>query len=121
MSLYRQIWIAAAILMLGIFGITFAINATTSSHYLEQQLTLKNNDDANALALSLSQQALDDTVLELQLAAKLDQGAYDYIRLTAPDGAVLFDRGSDIAPSNTQAVAWMEALFPLMPYRAQPK
>lgn len=113
MSLYRQIWIAAAILMLGIFGITFAINATTSSHYLEQQLTLKNNDDANALAMSLSQQALDDTVLELQLAAKLDQGAYDYIRLTAPDGAVLFDRGSDIAPSNSQAVEWMEALFPI--------
>ena len=111
MSLYRQIWIAAAILMLGIFGITFAINATTSSQYLEQQLTLKNNDDANALALSLSQQALDLTVIELQLAAKLDQGAYDYIRLTAPTGEVLFDRGSEMGPPLTQAVSWMRALF----------
>lgn len=113
MSLYRQIWIAAAILMLGIFGITFAINATTSSQYLEQQLSLKNNDDANALALSLSQQALDATVLELQLAAMLDQGAYDYIRLTSPDGTVVFERSSDVTPPLSTAVAWMKTLFPI--------
>jgi len=62
MSLYKQLWIAIALLMLVVFGITFVINGASSSRYLEQQLSLKNNDDANALALSLSQDELDPVI-----------------------------------------------------------
>ena len=59
MSLYKQLWIAIALLMLMVFSVTFAINGISSSEYLEEQLSVKNSDNAQALALSLSQQALD--------------------------------------------------------------
>ncbi|MDA8962332.1 GGDEF domain-containing protein, partial [Congregibacter sp.] len=79
MSLYRQLWIAIVILMLLVFGTTFLINGLSSSQYLEEQLTIKNHDDATALALSLSQQSLDPVALEIQLASQLDLGSYESV------------------------------------------
>lgn len=111
MSLYKQLWIAVALLMLTVFAVTFGINGVSSSQYLEQQLSLKNADDATALALSLSQQSLDPVVLELQLAAKLDQGAYEYIEFRDPTGEVVFSRGS--AVSESAAPAWIKTVFPI--------
>ena len=111
MSLYKQLWIAIALLLLVVFGITFTINGVSSSRYLEQQLSLKNTDDATALALSLSQQELDPVVLELQLAAKLDQGSYEYIEFRDPNGKVTFSRSS--APNNTDTPNWIRELFPI--------
>jgi EAL domain-containing protein (putative c-di-GMP-specific phosphodiesterase class I) len=109
MSLYRQLWIAISVLMLLIFGTTFLINGFSSSAYLEQQLTLKNQDDATALALSLSQQTLDPVALEIQLATQLDLGSYASVRFQNADGSQLFDRSktfdSDTAPS------WIKTLF----------
>lgn len=111
MSLYKQLWIAIALLMLVVFGITFVINGASSSRYLEQQLSLKNNDDANALALSLSQDELDPVLLEIQLAAKLDQGSYEYIELKDPSGKVIFSRS--YTPSDVETPKWIAKLFPI--------
>jgi len=111
MSLYKQLWISVALLMLVIFGITFAINGVSSSRYLEQQLSLKNSDDATALALSLSQQALDPVILELQLAAKLDQGSYEYIELLDPNGEVIFSRSNTMTEVDTPR--WITRVFPI--------
>jgi len=111
MSLYRQLWIAIALLMLVVFGATFLINGISSSRYLSEQLSIKNSDDASALALSLSQQQLDPVALELQLTAQLDQGAYSRIRFRRPDGALAFDRSRDF--DTRQAPNWLKRLFPI--------
>ena len=111
MSLYKQLWIGIALLMLVVFGITFVINGISSSSYLEQQLSLKNHDDATALALSLSQQELDPVLLELQLAAKLDQGSYEFITFRDPAGEPLFDRRNP--PIEGSSPAWLQDLFPI--------
>lgn len=111
MSLYKQLWIGVALLMLMVFGVTFVINGVSSSRYLEQQLSLKNQDDATALALSLSQQQLDPVLLELQLAAKLDQGSYEFIEFRDPKGDVVFNRGS--SPVEGSAPGWLQDLFPI--------
>lgn len=111
MSLFKQLWIVTAIIMLLVFGATFMINSATSSQYLEEQLTLKNRDDATALALSLSQQSLDTITLELQLATIVDQGAYELLQFRDPMGTVLFDRGTPNL--NSSAPDWLINLFPI--------
>src|SRR6056300_1544599 len=100
MSLFKQLWIVTVLIMLLVFGATFIINSATSSQYLEEQLTLKNQDDATALALSLSQQNLDPVTLELQLATLVDQGAYELLQFRDPMGTVIFERGT---PNMTSA------------------
>lgn len=111
MSLYRQLWIAIAVLMLTIFSITFFINAVSSSRYLEEQLSIKNSDDVSALALSLSQQNLDPVTLEIQLATLLDHGSYTWVEFRHPDGTVIFNRVQTL--SIGKAPAWLKALFPI--------
>ena len=111
MSLYKQLWIAVGVLMLVVFGATFVINGISSSRYLEQQLSLKNSDDATRIALSLSQQELDPVLLELQLAAQLDQGTYEYIELRDPNGKVVFSRGN--MQAEDKSPTWLRDLFPI--------
>src|SRR6056300_46494 len=110
MSLYKQLWIAVGGLLLLVFGATFAINGVSSSRYLEQQLSLKNSDDATRIAMALSQQSLDSVLLELQLAAQLDQGSYEYIEFRDPNGKVVFSRGNMLAEDQTPS--WIKDLFP---------
>ncbi len=111
MSLFKQLWIVTALIMLLVFGATFIINSATSSQYLEEQLTLKNQDDATAIALSLSQQSLDPVTLELQLATLVDQGAYELLQFRDPMGTVLFERGT---PNMTSAAPeWLANVFPI--------
>jgi len=97
--------------MLVVFSATFAINSVSSSRYLEQQLSIKNSDDATRIAMSLSQQSLDPVLLEVQLAAQLDQGSYEYIELRDPNGKVVFSRGTMLAEG--QAPGWIKDLFPI--------
>ncbi len=111
MSLYKQLWIAIVFLLSTVFGVVFLINGVSTSHYLEQQLSQKNSDDASALALSLSQQELDPVLLELQLAARLDQGHYKFIAFTDINGETLFRRENpkDMLPHHE----WLASLFPI--------
>ncbi|WOJ95022.1 EAL domain-containing protein [Congregibacter variabilis] len=111
MSLYRQLWIAIAVLMLVIFSITFIINGVSSSRYLEEQLLIKNNDDVAAVALSLSQQNLDPVSLEIQLSTLLDHGSYTWVEFRQADGKVSFNRTQTFSTSN--APAWLKTLFPI--------
>ena len=111
MSLYKQLWIAIVFLLTTVFGVVFLINGVSTSQYLEQQLSQKNSDDASALALSLSQQELDPVLLELQLAARLDQGHYKFIAFTDINGETLFRRENptDMQPHHQ----WLATLFPI--------
>lgn len=111
MSLYKQLWIAVAVLMLVVFGVTFAINGISSSRYLEQQLSLKNADDATALALSLSQQSLDDVTLEIQLKTQADLNSYALVEFRGPTGTLIFT-SSQALPEGV-APEWLKSLFPI--------
>jgi diguanylate cyclase (GGDEF)-like protein len=80
MSLIKQLWIGILALLLLALGGNFVISTITAKTYLEEQLRLKNIDNANSLALSISQIPNKDPVtLELLITAQFDAGHYEYI------------------------------------------
>lgn len=94
MSLIRQIWLLLlATLLLAFFG-SFAVWMLSARGYLETQLRLKNADNAQSLALSLSQQKGDRTAMELTASAVFDTGFYQRVTLRDGAGRVLLDRKS---------------------------
>ncbi|KGE03942.1 bifunctional diguanylate cyclase/phosphodiesterase [Pseudohaliea rubra] len=111
MSLYKQLWLAIVFLLTLVFCVSVALSSVSAKRYLEQQLAIKNSDNATALAISLTQQDADPVLMELTLAAQFDTGFYELIRLTGPDGAVILERrdGSDGAG----APAWFTKLLPI--------
>lgn len=113
MSLIKQLWIAIAIVTTLALGGSIVVSTLSARHYLEQQLHVKNLDNATSLALSLSQMPKDPVTVELQVAAQFDAGHYRLIRLAAPDGALIVERifeGDAIG-----APAWFARLVPLAP------
>ncbi|MEW6119490.1 MAG: LapD/MoxY N-terminal periplasmic domain-containing protein [Pseudomonadota bacterium] len=111
MSLTKQFWLAVVAIMTLAFGISFLVSAWSARNYLEDQLRLKNIDNANSLALSMSQMEKDPVMLELMVAAQFDIGHYKSIRLVSPKGEVIVDRYSDV-PSD-KVPAWFIDLIPL--------
>ena len=109
MSLYKQLWLAIALLLTVAFGSSFIVSSLSAKSYLEEQLAIKNSDNANALALSLGQNAEDEIMLELTLSAQFDTGYYQYIQLKDPNGDILVER-RDEQPI-TEAPLWFTRLF----------
>ena len=111
MSLIRQMWL----LLLGVLLLAFVGSVTSSvvsaRGYLETQLRLKNNDNAQALALSLSQQKGDAALMELAASAQFDTGYYERIVITGPDGREQFRREASVKP--TAAPGWFVRLIPI--------
>jgi len=80
MSLIKQLWIGIIVLLLLVLSGNFIISTITAKTYLQEQLRLKNIDNANSLALSISQMPDKDPVtLELLITAQFDAGHYEYI------------------------------------------
>ncbi|TQE99406.1 MAG: EAL domain-containing protein [Spiribacter salinus] len=92
MALNRQLWIAIASVMVIAFISSLAISFQSARAYFEEQLNLKNIDNANTLALSLSQVEKDPVLIELMIAAQFDTGHYQRIELNDPDGGVIAAR-----------------------------
>ena len=92
MSLIKQLWLTIAVLLLLAFVGSLLIGVTSSRHYIEQEVQIKNNDNANALALSMSQIEKDPVILELLLAAQFDTGHYRRIALYDPQGEIIDER-----------------------------
>jgi len=95
MSLIKQLWLAIIALLLLSFVGSLAISIATSRDYIEQEVRIKNEDNANALALSMSQLDKDLVTLELLIAAQFDTGYYRQIILRDTDGSVLIERVAD--------------------------
>ncbi|MGS2742358.1 EAL domain-containing protein [Halomonas sp. LS-001] len=92
MSLIKQLWLTVvAILLLAFIG-SLAISVTSSRHYIEQEVQIKNADNANALALSMTQLEKDPVTMELLIAAQFDTGHYRLIELRSPEGEIMFQR-----------------------------
>lgn len=119
MSMYRQLWLAIILsTLLALLGSLFA--ATLSARgYLAEQLSMKNADNASALALSLSQQEPDPVAVELAVAALFDGGHYELIRVTDPFGKTMVERRAP--PGQYDVPAWFADLLPIeaTPGRAQ--
>ena len=112
MSIYRQLWLAIVGLILLAFAGSFTVSVLTARGYIEQQLYMKNLDNAGALALTLSQLPSKDLVtVELIISAQFDTGHYQEIVLTDPQHRVLIDKQYTGAEAGSPA--WFERLFPI--------
>lgn len=92
MSLIKQLWIGILLLLLLALGGSFVISILSAQHYLEEQLRVKNMDNATSLALSITQMEKDPVTLELLISAQFDTGHYEYITLTDPQKKILISR-----------------------------
>jgi diguanylate cyclase (GGDEF)-like protein len=112
MSMIRQVWmLILGIILLACIG-SVAVSVTSARDYLQSQLALKNNDNAQALALTLSQQRGDQKMMELALSAQFDTGYYRSIRLHGADGAVLVERVAQA--QRADAPSWFVERVPIV-------
>lgn len=112
MSLFRRIWLTVIALTLISFAGSLLVSINTARHYLEQQLRIKNIDNAGALALAISRTPDKDPVtLELLVSAQFDTGHYQSIRLVSPRGRPLVEK--HYTGEAFDAPAWFVALFPI--------
>lgn len=111
MTLMRQIgWLLAAVVLLALAG-AVGVNLHAARDTLQTQLRVKNSDNAQSVALALSQQRGDAALMELLLAAQFDTGFYRRVRLLRADGSVAFERQGASRPG--AAPAWFAALLPI--------
>jgi EAL domain-containing protein (putative c-di-GMP-specific phosphodiesterase class I)/GGDEF domain-containing protein len=111
MSLYKQLWLALIFLLALMFVGSVIVTSLSAKTYLQQQLSMKNSDNAAALALSLTQQNADEVLLELTLSAQFDTGFYELIQLTDPEGVVTILR--EDTQDTRYAPDWFMKLFPI--------
>ncbi|MBB3142069.1 EAL domain-containing protein [Halomonas organivorans] len=108
MSLIKQLWLIIVGLVLLSFGASLFIGVTTSRAYIEQEVRIKNADNANALALTLTQMPKDAVTIELLIAAQFDTGYYRRIELRSPDGEIIESRRASDAIGDVPA--WFVSL-----------
>ena len=111
MSMYRQLWLAIVVSTLLALTGSLLTSLLSARGYLESQLSMKNTDNATALALSLSQSNPDAVSVELAVSALFDSGHYESIRVINPDGVALVERS--VSSSETDAPSWFVRLLPL--------
>ena len=117
MSLFRQLWLAVITSTIIAFTGSLIVSMVTARQYLEQQLAIKNNDNAASLALSMSQLAKDPITIELQVAAVFDSGQYALVQLVDPEGKVMMERASQADSGNVPE--WFRRLFPIESHLGQ--
>jgi diguanylate cyclase (GGDEF)-like protein len=113
MSLIRQIWLLLLATLLMAFLGSFVVWMVSARGYLETQLRLKNADNAQSLALTLSQQKGDLTAMDLGASAIFDTGFYQRITLKDASGRVLFDHEAPADQTQARAPAWFARLVPV--------
>ncbi len=111
MSMYRQLWLAIIISTLLALGGSLLASTLAARAYLSQQLTLKNADNATALALALSQKQPDAVDIELAASALFDSGNYELVRVTDPEGKLIVERRA--AAGDFDAPEWFVRRFPI--------
>lgn len=109
MSLIKQLWIGIIVLLLVALGGSLAISLLSAKTYLQEQLRLKNIDNANSLALSMSQMEKDPVSIELLINAQFDAGHYEYIIFNDPNKKPIVARNFEPGLRHTaSAPDWFE-------------
>jgi diguanylate cyclase (GGDEF)-like protein len=112
MSLMRQLWLAVVISTLLAFVGSLTISIWSARTYLVEQLERKNSDNANSLALAMTQQEKDPVNIELQVTALFDTGFYQEISVTDPKNVIIVQRIQDrLEKGNTPD--WFVEFFPI--------
>ena len=111
MSLIRRLWLLLAALLVLAVGGAVAVNLASARATLETEVRVKNADNAQSLALVLTQLRGERAALELALAAFADTGHYLQVRFEPADGSAQLVRRFD-APA-AAAPAWFRALLPI--------
>ncbi|MFO1219880.1 MAG: LapD/MoxY N-terminal periplasmic domain-containing protein [Burkholderiaceae bacterium] len=111
MSLIRRF----ALLMLAVVLLALAGGVATTlvaaRDTLQTQLGVKNRDNAQSLALALSQQRGDASLMEVVMLAQFDTGHYRRIVLRGGDSAALFERSADAR--RPDAPRWFAQALPI--------
>jgi diguanylate cyclase (GGDEF)-like protein len=117
--MYRQFWLAIITCMLLAFGGSLIASMLSARAYLESQLSIKNSDNAAALALSMSQSHPDAVMIELTVTALFDTGHYELVRVVDPEGRTIAERAS--WPLDLDAPEWFARWLPIraVPGQAQ--
>ncbi len=113
MSLIRQVWLLLTVTLVLAFAGAIGVSVHSARHYLQTQLNLKNNDAAQSLALTLSQQHGDPVALELAIASQFDSGYYQHIRLVSPGGKTIVEKQGETHAQS--APAWFVKLLGIQP------
>ena len=111
MSMYRQLWLAIIISMLLALGGSLFASMVSARGYLQSQLSIKNADNASALALSLSQSKPDPVSVELVVSALFDSGHYELIRVVDPMGKIIVERSAPLG--ELDAPDWFASNLPI--------
>jgi len=111
MSMYRQLWLAIITSMLLALGGSLLASMLSARGYLQSQLSIKNTDNASALALSLSQNNPDAVTVELAVSALFDSGHYELIRIVDPLGKTLVERTAPLG--DVGAPEWFVRRLPI--------
>ena len=117
MSMYRQLWLSILASVLLALGASLLVALLNARAYLESQLAMKNQDNAAALALALSQG--DRGSVAPAVTALFDSGHYELIQVIDPDGRSLVDKTARQADAG--APDWFLHLLPIrsLPGRAE--
>jgi hypothetical protein len=107
----RQIGLLLAVVVLLALAGAVGINLISTRDALQTQLRLKNSDNAQNIALALSQQHGDAELMNLLLASQSDTGFYRRVRLIGSDGSTAFERETQV--STKTAPEWFVAVLPI--------
>jgi EAL domain-containing protein (putative c-di-GMP-specific phosphodiesterase class I)/GGDEF domain-containing protein len=111
MSLMRQIaWLVLGVVLAALVG-AVGLSTLSTRALMQTQLGLKNADNAQSLALALSQQQGDVELIKLLVSAQFDTGAYEYVRWRDAQGRLVFERAG--APQEGRSPAWFRAAVPI--------
>jgi diguanylate cyclase (GGDEF)-like protein len=120
MSLIKQLWIGIIVLLLLALGGSFIISIMSAKNYLQEQLRVKNMDNATSLALSMSQMEKDPVTLELLISAQFDTGHYEYITLADPQKNILVTRRYEENKNDAQTSSVPNWFVRLVSFDAEP-
>lgn len=111
MTMQRQLWLAILLSILLALSGALVASLHSARSYLGSQLSIKNTDNANALALALSQQNPDLVMVQLLVSSLADSGHYELVRISDPQGQTLA-QSQDLAHA-VDAPAWFARLLPI--------
>ena len=111
MTLIRQVSLLIVLaLLVGLIG-AVGVSVGSMRAVLEDQARIKNADNAQALALAVSQQGGDAALIELLMSAQFDTGHYQQLRWLQGDGKVAFSRSAELQAG--RAPEWLGRLLPI--------
>ncbi|HSI45432.1 MAG TPA: EAL domain-containing protein [Methylophilus sp.] len=109
MSLIKQIRIAISVIILMVAAGCLSLGVYDDHRFMAEQLQKKNNDNANGLAITLSNIQKDNVTVELIISAQFDMGHYRRIAIISPDNKTMIERVN--RNPHSVAPAWFQSLF----------